>query len=239
MRFTQTVWLTALLLMVGCGNAFESEPPEPSLSANDDDMSAAVARPAVRQDAELAAHTEVPKTCAAAGATQAELVSKTIANGTAGSFVEYRVFRTDCQGALMALGEGALSFDFDAHATAQEPALPFTVTIGGATLRGQMNHLVGSDLFGHVGNTWGHYETDRRLELKDATSFRLRIELLGRAFREPATKGAPAGAPTPLLLAMPTYLRFADAVTIQRVVPTPAAARAASAGSAASRPGPT
>jgi hypothetical protein len=150
----------------------------------------------------------IPPNCSATGATQATLVTTQISNNTPGSFIEYKVFRTDCQGNVVPLGPEKISFDLDATVRGLTP-IPYALSSNGGVQTGSMNDIVGADLFGNAGPNFAHSETDQLVAIQgtSATTVVLRVAV-----------PIPLVPRTGSVNMLATYLRFGDAAPVTKAV---------------------
>ena len=154
----------------------------------------------------------VPTDCGAAGATQARLLTPDIDVTATGAHLEYEVYRTDCDGVIQAFVADKILFDMDAFGAYSD--MDATLTQDGIATPTVLKLTLGSDLFGHIGDTWGHQETTNKIATSGSSkSVRLRIELADRSLtpRDPPVSGPAADGSLPI----PTFLRFGDAAPIQ------------------------
>lgn len=223
----QRLLLVASLALAACNNSSftgssGTTPPKPAVKP----QSADAAKPALGANPSMPAAPNpsvkpgatpsdvvIPPDCGDAGATQARLLTPTIDVEAADAHLEYEIYRTDCDGVVQVFAADKILFDLDAWGAYTD--IDATITQEGSTpLPTKMKLTIGSDLFGHTGDSWAHQETTEKVEVKGAAkSVRLRIDLAGRNLspREMPTGGPAADGSVPI----PTYLRFGDATPIQ------------------------
>lgn len=151
----------------------------------------------------------IPPACDEHGATQAVLLTTTMTNGGMGGTLQYRIFKTDCEGNILKLTADKIWFDIDAVVSSFVD-INYTLASDAKTDSGIMNDIIGSDLFGNKGSNWGHWETSKAVTVTSNTRYvTLSITL-------PSQKFTPRKSPSNML---PTYLKFGDAAAVEKVVP--------------------
>lgn len=156
----------------------------------------------------------IPRDCGPDGATQARLLTPAMDLATPGAFIQYEVFRTDCQGKVQMLTAEKIWFDLDAYGIDQD----VSYIIGPQNqpgAQGILRRLEGTDLFGHSGPMWAHYETDRAITAGGtSSSVLLTIRLGGMAIAPRLQKtGRTAGS-----VSIPSFLRFGRALPVTKDV---------------------
>ncbi len=160
----------------------------------------------------------IPEACDESGVTQADLLTKELPNYVPGNFAEYLIYLTDCNGKVQPLTSELMAFDVDATggAIGKGLALNFQITDDKAVkelAHGTLAEIPGTDLFGHSGTIYFHYESATPISVDaGAKSFRLRVGI-------PDACCAATGAADPAadqLIA--TYLRFGKAAPVKKVV---------------------
>ena len=151
----------------------------------------------------------IPVDCDEHGATQAVLLTSSLTNGGVGGTIQYRIFRTDCEGNVLKLTADKIWFDIDAIVTSFVD-INYTLATDAKTDSGIMKDINGSDLFGNTGPNWGHWETQKSVSVTSSTRYvTLSISLPTQHFR-------PRTGPANMLS---TYLKFGDAAAVEKVIP--------------------
>lgn len=163
----------------------------------------------------------IPDNCDASGATQADLLTPTTANGKAGNYLEYELSVTDCEGKKRTFAADVILFDLDAvtDLVGKGVSLSYTIIDGKTFATGKLKEIQGSDLFGKIGKSYYHNETDQPVKIStETTSVRIRIDLLGMVVApSEGTNGGPVVLPSgPVTVA--TYLRFGKATPVRKDV---------------------
>ena len=154
------------------------------------------------------------QTCEAVGVTTAHLLTPTVKNGSPGNYLEYDLSIADCSGNPRPLAAEKILFDVDATllGSGVNKPLAYRVVADDNSLKGVLQNIQGTDLFGRSGANFHYYVTDKSINFATkATSVKLRIELAGLLMRTTTTKGTTA----PNQVA--TYLRIGQASPAQQI----------------------
>ena len=154
------------------------------------------------------------QSCGADGVTNANLLTPSVKNGSPGNYLEYELSIADCSGNPRPLTAEKILFDIDATllGSGVNKPLSYQVTSTDNSLKGILQNIQGTDLFGRTGANFHHYATDQSINFATkATSVKLRIELAGLLMRTTTTKGTTA----PNQVA--TYLRIGQASPVQQI----------------------
>jgi hypothetical protein len=157
---------------------------------------------------------ESTQTCGADGVTNANLLTPSVKNGSPGNYLEYELSIADCSGKPRPLTAEKILFDIDATLLGSGVNKPLSYQVASTdnTLKGILQNIQGTDLFGRTGANFHHYATDQSINFAtNATSMKLRIELAGLLMRTTTTKGTTA----PNQVA--TYLRIGQASPVQQI----------------------
>jgi len=142
--------------------------------------------------------------------TVIQLLTPSVTNNALNQFVKYSLSYTDCNGKPLPFPNGNLWYDNDGkiQASAASESLPFQITAGSTSVSGQLDPVVGEDLFGHTGPIYLHYLSSQSLSLPSGlSSFTLSINVSGKTVHSYDTdwENPPAEE------SIRTFLRFADA----------------------------
>lgn len=153
------------------------------------------------------------------GKTNAILLSKQVANGQPGNFIEFSLSVSSCEDVKKTISGATVYFDLDAFTSLAGLGrkLPFTLKTKEENLEGVFDEIQGEDLFGKTGPERYHYRTDREIKLQTAApSVTLRIELLGMRVQGDRTGGFSNSAGADLQI--PIYMRFGKASPVKAEV---------------------
>lgn len=151
----------------------------------------------------------IPPNCDENGATQAQLLTTTLVNDSKNMVIQYKVFRTDCQGNIIPLTADEIWFDINARVPGFQP-IQYTLTSGSDVQNGTMTDVVGSDLFGDTGSNYAHWEMDQPVNVSETQGNYVTLSIM-----LPTYEYVPLVGPSDQL---PTYLKFGAAATVEKVV---------------------
>ena len=157
---------------------------------------------------------ESTQACGADGVTNAKLLTPAGKYGSPGNYLEYELSIVDCSGNPRPLTAEKILFDIDATLLGSGVNKPLSYQVASTdnSLKGILQNIQGTDLFGRTGANFHHYSTDQSINFATkATSMKLRIELAGLMMRTTTTKGTTA----PNQVA--TYLRIGQAIPVQQI----------------------
>ncbi len=156
-----------------------------------------------------------PPGCTDSGITHVELLTPVLDLANPNRFVDYRISRTDCQGQAKQFAAERIWFDMDVYGLNHD--LQYAVLENGVALMPKrLQQVNGSDLFGHTGPEWGHFETDEAFSLHSHQSaIHLRV-FLGNGALIPRLAGP--NADYNARIPTPTFLRFGNALPATRNV---------------------
>ncbi len=159
----------------------------------------------------------IPPNCTT-GVTTAVLKTNFVNQSLPVRKIEYDISLLDCQGRPMLFTTNYLLFDVDAiHQETESISglVKFKVVnaIDNEAISGDMNLIVGSDLFGRVGPQWQHWSTDQLINFATPTTLiHLTIDISDMWLTRPviASSYTPDGN-----MSIATYLRFGTTSPVQ------------------------
>lgn len=154
--------------------------------------------------------------CDADANTVAELVTPEVKNGDPDNKIEYKISVTNCDGDKIKLQAKNILFDIEgiSDQTKSDDAFAFVVTADGADVKGTLQKVRGSDLFGNKGDKYYHNRTDKTLTLPEGTTELAFVIALGGSSHKPLPENGEGSADNVL----PTYLAFGEAKVVRKDV---------------------
>lgn len=142
--------------------------------------------------------------------TQAKLLTPSVDLNVPDAHIDFEVYKTNCYGTVIDFTSDKMWFDMDAMD--MEDTIPYDAESDSAMVSGNLNNISGEDMFGHTGKTWGHYETDKPMQIRGkAPSIRIRVKV-GTSALKPHGEGSTTPAPyTSDPVTIPAYLKFGTA----------------------------
>lgn len=149
--------------------------------------------------------------CTEAGVTQARLLTTSVKNGAANSYMDYEVAHSDCDGFALEFKNGAMKFDINAYVS-KTSDIRYSINDGTLVHEGTLSVVNGEDLFGNKGSNKFYYSTQSVNFAGRTKKFTLRIFISGVTYSLNQS-GIPTGDEK-----IDTFLRFGAASPVQRMI---------------------
>ena len=214
----QMLCLAATLSLDACNNTnfkgSSAATPSPAVASSNPSPKATTPKtPAVDPAVETAQVQKTIPGCGTGGVTRAQLLTPTMDMNDAAAHLDYAISRVDCNGVAEALTADKILFDMDSYGMNDNISISILGDGDVETATGNLTRLDGTDLFGHVGLDWAHYETDSVVAIQGVkTSLKIRIHMNGQTL-SPRIMPTPAPA-VDAAVPIPTYLQFGSALPV-------------------------